>query len=137
MRLERMSELCRQLGIPRRTFQDWVKSDPELAVWREGGVGGGSYWIRIDRLAEKLGSIEAYTLRGQRWIRASRLAKAFGISRFTMLNWCQGRPGFAKRIGRNYYVDLEQFGATAEQVDELLGRLNGVGDLGHREPPDE
>lgn len=132
MRMERMSVLCRQLDIPRKTFNDWIAAEPELAVRKAGPRGVPCWWVRLDRLAQMHGMslIDAYLLPGSRWMRASRLAAELGISRKTMNNWCRARPGFARRIGRNYYVDLDHIGVSSSQVDALAERMRR-GDLGH------
>lgn len=124
MRLVRMGELCEQLGIPRRTFNDWVNRDPDLAI-EKPSRHGKVYWIKLDKLSERFGFdlVEVYGLMGTRWVRAADLAKVTGISRRTICNWCRGRPNFGKRIGRNYWVDLKQFGASDEQIEKLLGEL--------------
>lgn len=125
MRLVRMSELCAQLGVPRRTFIDWIKRDPSIATWIPGGRGGGAYWVRLDKLAGRhgIGQIDAHLLPLSKWIRASELARLAGVSRWTVQAWCRKRPGFAKRIGRNYWVDLSNFGASDEQIAQVLGGL--------------
>lgn len=125
MRLVLMADLCKQLGIPRRTFQDWVKKDPSLAVLLPGPRGSMAYYIRIDRLAGRhgIGPIDAYLLPRARWIRATELAQLAGKSRWTVQDWCRKRPGLGKRIGRNYWVDLDQLGASEEEIQALLGGL--------------
>lgn len=120
-----MSELCRELGIPRRTFQRWVEKDPSIAVWSLEGRGGGGWWIKLDKLEKRLGSLlEAYLLGTKRWVKATTLADESGIPRRTLVRWCRDRPGFGKRIGHMYYVDLQEFGASPEQIEALLGRLS-------------
>jgi hypothetical protein len=125
-----MSELCDRLGIPRRTFNQWVQNDPKLAVFvpnHEGRAnGGGSYWVRLDRLAEKYGidRVIAYTLPSANWVKAVDIAKTSGIPRRSIARWCRDRPGFAVRIGRCWYVDLERLGADSEQLSTLASRAN-------------
>lgn len=125
-----MNVLCKRLGIPARTFRKWVEEDPELAVLRSSG-GRPTFWIKLSRLADRYGlsQVEAYTLPGARWIRAAVLAKNLGISRFTMQNWCRNRPGFARRLGRNFYVDLDALGVSPEEAEECLRKL-GIGNSG-------
>lgn len=124
MKLIRMRDLCAQLGIPIRTFQKWAEEDPELTILIKGGRGGRSHWVKLDRLVGRQGIslTEAYLLGSSRWMKAVDLAARAGISRKTVANWCRHRPGFAKRIGRIYYVDLEQFGASPDDVESLFQR---------------
>jgi hypothetical protein len=130
-----MNTLCERLDIPTRTFRKWVAEDPALAVLRSSGGHRPTFWIKLDRLAERYGltQVDAYTLPGARWIRASRLATRLGISRFTMQNWCRDRPGFARRLGRNFYVDLDALGVSQERAEECLQKL-GIGNLGQVTP---
>lgn len=126
MRLVRMRDLARQLGIPVRTIQRWVEKDPSLSVLKDdGSQGGPCHWIIIAKLVERgLKVSDAYTIMEQRWVKAVDLAAVSGISRKTVANWCRGRPGFAKRLGRVWYVDLEQFGASPEEAAILLEKIN-------------
>jgi hypothetical protein len=125
MRLKRLRDLSDELGIPVSTIQKWVERDPELSVYKAGGPGGGSHWIKLDRLASRHGMslVEAYMLGSSRWIKAVLLAEQAKIPRKTMANWCRNRPGFAKRLGRIYYIDLEAFGADPEAVKAFLQRM--------------
>jgi len=120
MRMMRMGELAAKLGIPRRTFQDWIDRDPDLGIFIDDRYGG-TWWIKLDKLAGRQGIdlTAAYMLGSSRWIKAVTLAELAGISRHTMRNWCRNRPGFAKRIGRIFYVDLEEFGASFDDVENL------------------
>lgn len=129
MRLMRLRELSESLGIPVATIQKWVERDPALSILKHGGPGGRSHWIKLDRLANKHGMtlIDAYMLGSTRWIKAVVLAEQAGISRKTMANWCRDRPGFAKRLGRIYYIDLEAFGADPEAVKQFIGKLRAGG----------
>ena len=115
-----MADLCEQLGIPRRTFNQWVQDRPEIAVVRNGR-GGPEYWIKVEKLGLDL--VDAHSLLGARWVRAAHLAKVSGISRWTIQNWCRERPGFGKRIGRSYWVDLDQLGVSEQEIERLLGEL--------------
>lgn len=128
MKLKRMRDLARELGIPRETFQRWIERDPDLAVWVPGGRGGGSWWVKLDKLAGREGITleDAYMLGSTRWIKAVELAALSGIPRKTIANWCRDRPGFAKRIGRVWYVDLEDLGASREDVETLRGKIRGL-----------
>lgn len=130
MKLVRASELARNLGIPDRTMRQWCLTDPKLAIFISGGIGGGSWWVKLERLAERsnISILDAYTLSTQRWKKATELAKLSGISRKTIANWCRNRPGFAKRIGRVYYVDLEQMGANRDEIDALDGNWSQTED---------
>lgn len=130
MKLVRMAELCSRLGIPRRTFNLWVQKDPDLAVFIANNTkvgGGGAWWIKIETLAERSGLslVQAYRLATSRWVKAVDLAKFSKISRRTVASWCRNRPGFACRLGRVWYVDLEQLGANEEQIQELQLRISG------------
>lgn len=118
-----MRELAKELGIPKETFQRWIEKDPSLAVYIPGGPGNGSWWIKLDKLEGRAGITlqDAYTLGSRPWMKATLLAKKSGISRRTIAHWCRTRPGFGKRLGRIWYVDLEEFGANPEQIAKLLG----------------
>lgn len=131
MKLVRMRELSRKLGIPRETFQRWIELDPSLAVWREGGIGGGSWWFKLDKLAEKAGLslVDAYMLVEARWVKAVDLAAFTGTSRRTLAWWCKNRPRFGIRLGRNWYVDIDQMGWPEDQIDKVLEALR-VGNPG-------
>lgn len=120
-----LRELAAKLGIPRRTIQLWVERDPELSVLKKNESGNLSHWIVLDRFVGRHGItlIDAYTLGFSPWVKAVDVAKMAGISRKTVANWCRDRPGFAKRLGRIYYIDLSQFGATSDQVVEVIKRL--------------
>ena len=137
MKLRRMRDLARDLGIPRRTFQSWIEKDPSLAVWVPDSIGG-AYWVKLDTLAERTGIslTESYTLGASRWIQATVLAELAGISRRTVAWWCRNRPGFAKRLGRIYYVDLESLGASRGDLEALRKRL-GMGNSGKDEDEEE
>lgn len=117
MKVMKARELARQLGIPRRTMTKWCQDDPSLA-FKDGRV----WMIRLDALAGRPGIdlVTAYTLPTARWIKATALAERAGISRKTVGNWCRDRPGFAKRIGADWYLDLDQLGADEEQIAKLL-----------------
>jgi hypothetical protein len=82
---------------------------------------GRDYYIRIDRLAVKPGMniISALTLENRSWIKAVALAAAAGTPRRSVAHWCRTRPHLAKRIGRIWYVDLEELGATDDEIDAL------------------
>lgn len=120
-----MAELCDRLGIPRRTFNSWVEKDPHLAVYRENHSGrengGGSYWVKIDRLVDKYGldPVVAHTLETSRWMKATTFAGISGVPRRTIAYWCRTRPNLGRRIGRHWYIDLEALGATDEQIEAL------------------
>lgn len=139
MRLIKLADLSERLGIPRRTLNDWVKDDPALAVWVPRkvcarGFYSGEYWIRLDRLAGRPGidSIDALLLGEARWMKAVDLAALSGISRRTLSYWCRTRAGFGRRIGRNWYVDLEQFGAQSADVESLF-----LSNLGNRKTEEQ
>ncbi len=118
MKIKRAIDLARELGIPARTVTNWCKRDPELA-FKKNYV----WWIRLDRIAGRPGItlVDAYMLGSSQWIQATRLARLAGISRKTMNNWCRSRPRFAKRIGTDWYVDLDQWGADPDRIEQLLG----------------
>ncbi len=124
MKLMKMRELADKLGIPISTFQKWVERDSSLGVFIHDRFGG-SWWIKLDKLAGRHGItlVDAYMLGSSRWIKAVVLAELTGISRRTMSHWCRTRPGFAKRIGRIYYVDLQELGASFDDVEGLFDRL--------------
>ena len=121
MKLVKMRELARRLGIHIQTFQKWVQKDPDLAVWRNDRYGG-SWWIKVEKFVGRqgIGLIDAYTLGDRRWIKAVDAAKIMGVSRHTMRNWCNNRPGFAKRLGRVFYIDLEDLGAAPDEVEKFF-----------------
>jgi hypothetical protein len=126
MRLVRMRELAAKLGIPIRTFQSWVEADPSLSVLRKGpGKTGKVHWIKLDHFAGRHGIdlTDAYMLGSSKWLKAVTLAELSGISRRTIAHWCRDRPKFAKRIGRIYYIDLEQLGAGPEDIQEIIRRM--------------
>lgn len=140
MRLIKVVDLCERLGIPRRTVNDWIQKDPTIAVWvpakprARRGVYTGEHWIRLDRLAGRPGidSVDALLLGEARWMKAVDLAAMSGIPRRTLSYWCRTRAGFGKRIGRNWYVDLEQFGAQSTEVESLF-----LSNLGKTKPQQE
>jgi hypothetical protein len=116
MRLVKARELARSLGIPIRTMSYMCKTDPEIAIKRDG-----VYYVKLDKLAERPGFdlITAMLLPTQRWVRAIDVAKFAHRSRKTMNNWCRSRPRFAMRIGRIWYINLEELGASEEQIETL------------------
>lgn len=95
-------------------MRDWCAYDPDLAVRR-----GRDWYIRVSELARRPGMtyVQALLCTSQTWVKAVDLAAASGISRRTVSYWAKTRPGFGKRIGRIWYVDLEQLGATPDQVE--------------------
>ena len=121
MKLIKMRVLAARLGIPVRTFQDWIKLDPSLGVFIKDRHNG-SWWIKVEKLAGRhgIGLIDSYMLGEHRWIKAVDAAKIMGVSRHTMRNWCNTRPGFAKRIGRVFYIDLHDLGADPESVEKFF-----------------
>ena len=127
VKLRKAVELARQLGISRRTMSHWCKKDPDLALMIDG-----VYWIKLDRLVGRhgIGPIDAYLLGAGRWIKATEAAKMSGISRKTIANWCRDRPRFAKRIGRVYYIDLDDLGASDTEMVEFLQNSRATGALG-------
>ena len=128
MRLIRIRDFCKQLGIPRRTVNSWVQRDRSLAKWvtykgkSARGIYTGEYWLRLDQLAKKPGfdEVTAFLLPGTRWIKAVDLARLARIPRITVAVWCRKRPGFAKRLGRIWYVDARNFDLTPEQLQKLF-----------------
>ncbi len=132
MRLMKMGELAAKLGIPRRTFQGWIEREPGLGVFINDR-NGGSWWVKLDKLAGRQGITltDALMLGSRRWVAAVDLAILAGISKRTMSHWCRTRPGFAKRIGQVYYVDLEELGASFDDVEELFQQLR-VGGPGNK-----
>jgi hypothetical protein len=116
MKAVKAIELARTLGISRRTMSGWCRADPALAYKKEG-----VYWIRLERLAQKPGLDIVSVLTGtqNRWIKAIDLARWAGIPRETVAYWCRKRPRFAKRIGRLWYVSLDELGCTSEQAEAL------------------
>lgn len=108
------------LGIAQRTVSDWCAADPILAF----KDSKGDYWVRIEEISKKPGFdlISALTLTTARWVKAVDLARVAGHSRRTMCYWCAHRPRFAKRIGRNWYVDLEAIGVPDDLIEEILRR---------------
>ncbi len=136
-----MREFAERLGIPLRTVKRWIAEDPELSELRPrpGDIGGLERWIRLDALANRPGFdlMEAYLLGIHRWIKAATLARLAGISRHTMRDWCNNRPGFAKRIGRIFYVDLQDFGADFDDVEDLFSRLRECHSSGTTYPDSE
>lgn len=120
-----MRELAERLSIPRETFQKWIEKNPDLAVYKPGGVGGGSWWVKVDMLAscEGLTPVDAYLLDQRRWVKAVDLAAVSGTSRRTIAHWCKNRPRFGVRIGRLWYVDLEQLGMSEEQMESILKKI--------------
>lgn len=97
-------------------MSSWCEKDPDLAFKK-----GREWWIRLDMLAGRPGItlIDAYMLGSSRWILATKIARMSGIPTKTVNNWCRSRPGFAKRIGTDWYIDLEQMGATQDEVLSL------------------
>jgi hypothetical protein len=120
VRVKQATVLARELGIPRRTMALWCKKDPELA-YKIGRI----YWVRLERFAGRpgVGLIDALTLGSSRWMKAADLARLSEISRKTIGNWCRNRPGFAKRLGSDWYVDLESLGCSEEDIENLVKRL--------------
>lgn len=120
-----MAELCKRLGIPRTTFNDWIKRDPKLAV-KKPGRPRGVWWVKLDRLAGRHGIdlIEALMLgESGRWIKAVDIAKTIGWSRKRIQLWCRNNPKFAKRLGKIYYIDLETWGVSQEDIIKIQCRL--------------
>lgn len=128
-----MRELAKELGIPIATFQKWVEKDPTLGVYVDDR-SGGSWWIKLDKFATRHGMTlqDAYLLGSRRWVRAVDLAAVSGIPRRSLARRCRDRPGFGKRLGRVYYIDLEEFGASEEQLEKLQQRLHQM--FPHRYP---
>lgn len=129
-----MRELARRLGVPIRTFNKWAQDDPELTVLLRGKRTKLTRWVKLERLAGRHGItlVDAYMLGSSRWIKATTLATLAGIPRRTMAYWCRTRPGFARRIAHMYYIDLEQFGASIDDVEALHKKLN-LGNPGNDE----
>lgn len=125
MKLKRAVDLARELGIPRRTVTDWCIRDPTLGVYIKGGAGGGSWWIKVEKLIGRhgIGPVDAYMLGSSHWMKAVDLAKLAGWKRRRVAKWCRDRPSFAKRIGRIYYIDLEALGMDTDTAITLLGNL--------------
>lgn len=130
-----MRELARKLGIPRETFQKWIEKDPSLAVLRDGGKGGPTWWFKLDKLAEKAGLdlVDAYMLVQARWVKAVDLALLTGTSRRTIAYWCKTRQRFGIRLGRNWYVDVDQLGWPDDQVEQIIEKAKQLGNQGSTE----
>lgn len=118
MRVVKAADLARNLGISRRTVADWCKKRPDLAIKR-----AGSYWIRLDALANSQGLdlVQAFMLAHtkQHWIKAIDIAKNSNIPRRTIAHWCKTRPHLAKRIGRNWYIAIEDLDAHPRDAQVL------------------
>lgn len=56
----------------------------------------------------------------QRWVPATAFARISKISRKTIANWCKDQRKFAKRLGRIWYIDLDQLGLTEEQIETII-----------------
>ncbi len=97
------------------------KSNPGFAE-----IGShGDYYIQLDKLADSLGIdlVTAFMLPTQRWTKAVVLAKRAGISRRTVSSWCRNRARFAIRIGKLWYVNLNEW----EAPSGLLGNTTTEG----------
>lgn len=116
MKPVKATDLARSLKISRRTVSDWCRRDPTLAFKK-----GRDYYIRLERLAEKPGMdiVLAITATKQPWVKAIDLARWAEIPRRTVAYWCRTRPRFAKRIGRTWYISVEELGASPEQAETL------------------
>lgn len=116
-RLIKASDLSKNTGISRHTIKCWCKRDPELAVKKKG-----HWWLRLDRLAEKSGLDPArlFVLTQRRWIKATDFTRGkYRLPRRTVAYWCLKRPNFAIRLGRVWYVCLDEIASTYEESEAL------------------
>lgn len=113
-------KLARDLGIPRRTMTNICRNTPDLAYKDRKG----QWVVRVSELAKRPGFdlIQALMVTTTRWIPAAALARILGIPPRTMTHHCANRTYNAKRIGRNWYVDLSQMDAPEELIAEWLGQ---------------
>lgn len=60
------------------------------------------------------------------YVKAADLARTLGLPRRTVSDWCRSRPGFAKKVGHDYYISIRAL-AKREGLDEVKVRtlLNG------------
>lgn len=115
MKLVRAAHLAKTLGISRHTVKRWCQVDPHVAI-----KIGRYWWIRLERLAARPGMdiVLAMMLPHQRWVKAVLLSEWTGIPRKTIANWCRDRQGFARRLGRIWYVDVDNLSSFAGSEDE-------------------
>lgn len=85
---------------------NWCKTDPALAFKKKG-----IYYIKLHELAKRPGlDLEAVRKLGEsRWVRAVDAAKQYGIPERTLRHQCNQTPGLARRIGKNWYLNLDQW----------------------------
>lgn len=117
MKIVKAAQLAKTLGISRFTIRDLCRRDTALAFKK-----GRDYYIRLDVLATRPGfdAVSVLLLTKKRWIKAVDLAHMAQCPRRTVAYWCKRRPHLAHRIGRIWYVCIDDLGATPDQMETLM-----------------